>query len=160
MLDPYRDDIAIMTDEQQPPPLLTWGYIETITSAGDHISRISGYVDGLEAVRQGLHHLFNTERYVEYQYYPDVVYRRVRYPLFPNYGVEFDQLIGKSFGYVEAVIEQLIADALTNLDYVVSHKVTSVTLERSDTVHVDLEVLSDYGSLTYGFNIPLSRGAA
>lgn len=60
---------------------------------------IRGSVDGIEAVRQAVFKILNTERY--------------RYPIYSwDYGVEISDLLGQPFDYVCAELERRIGEAL------------------------------------------------
>lgn len=64
---------------------------------------ISGTCDGLEAMKQVIYKILNTERY--------------RYPIYSwNYGVELSDLVGEPVSYVCAEAERRITEALTQDD--------------------------------------------
>ena len=62
--------------------------------------RISGYTDGLDAVKQAVYLILSTERYKHIIYSWD-------------YGVELLDLIGKPMPYVMSTIKRRITEALT-----------------------------------------------
>lgn len=63
-------------------------------------NRFLGKIDGIEAVKQTVYFILNTERF--------------QYMIFsPQYGVELTDLIGKNRTYVNMVIENRIREALT-----------------------------------------------
>lgn len=64
---------------------------------GEHVR---GYVDGLDAVKQAVYCILNTERYEH------VIYRW-------NYGVELKDLFGKPAGLVKSKLKKRIREALT-----------------------------------------------
>ncbi len=66
----------------------------------DKRNRITGTVDGLEAMMQTIQKILNTERY-EYTGYS------------LNYGIETMDLYGEPMSYVLSEIKERIADALT-----------------------------------------------
>ena len=64
---------------------------------------ISGTCDGLEAMKQVIYKILNTERY--------------RYPIYSwNYGVELSDLVGETVSYVCVEAERRITEALTQDD--------------------------------------------
>ena len=64
---------------------------------------ISGTCDGLEALKQVIYKILNTERY--------------KYPIYSwNYGVELSDLVGEPMSYVCAESERRITEALTQDD--------------------------------------------
>lgn len=64
---------------------------------GEHVR---GYVDGLDAVKQAVYCILNTERYEH------VIYRW-------NYGVELKDLFGKPAGLAKSKLKKRIREALT-----------------------------------------------
>ena len=138
-----RDDFA-----QPVQPILmsslTYAYINVVNSDEVEDSRLDGWVDGLEAIRQAVFHIVSTERY--------------DYPIYPsNYGIEMRQFIGKSYNYFKAKINQVMTDALYQDDRIVS--VTNISMSHPDpyTVYSEWEIRANRGAFIYGFQIPLSR---
>ena len=69
--------------------------------------RISGECDGVEAVKQAIYNILNTERY---QY---IIYSW-------NYGVELKDLFGMPVDYVAAEAERRITEALLQDDRIIA----------------------------------------
>lgn len=68
---------------------------------------INGTCDGLDAMKQVIYKILNTERY--------------QYPIYSwDYGVELSDLIGEPVSYVCAEIERRITEALTQDDRIES----------------------------------------
>lgn len=68
--------------------------------------KIQGYVDGLEAVRQAIYLILNTERY--------------QYPIYSwDYGIELIDLIGQPMPYVMSEVARRIDEALTQDDRII-----------------------------------------
>lgn len=66
-----------------------------------------GSCDGLEAIKQAVYLILNVERY--------------RYVIYSsNYGVEFDDLLGKPVPYVLPELKRRIEEALTQDDRITS----------------------------------------
>ena len=61
--------------------------------------KISGFIDGIEALKQAIYKIINTERF-EYIIYSD------------NYGAELKNLFGKPKHFVYAELERCISEAL------------------------------------------------
>lgn len=62
--------------------------------------RIRGYVDNKESLKQTIFRILNTKRYA--------------YPIYSwNYGIELDDLFGKSRDYVTSELKRRIQDALS-----------------------------------------------
>ncbi|HWQ76940.1 MAG TPA: DUF2634 domain-containing protein [Syntrophomonas sp.] len=66
-------------------------------------NRISGYIDELEAMQQAIYKIVNTERYQH------AIYSW-------NYGIELQDLIGRSRSYVYSKLKQKISEALLQDD--------------------------------------------
>ena len=92
---------------------------------------IEGNVDGLASLRQTIRHILTTERYV--------------YPIYsPNYGVELEQLIGKSMGYAKAKINNIIKNALLQDDRIIKVDIIN-KVSNGDILSIDVKVLSVLG---------------
>lgn len=78
--------------------------------------RVRGRVDGIEAVRQAVYKILNTERY-DYLIYSW------------NYGIELDDLYGKPIPYIQAEIKRRIEEALTQDDRI--ERVGAFSFERN-----------------------------
>lgn len=62
-------------------------------------NKIQGFVDGLEALKQAIYKVLNTERY--------------EYPIYSfNYGIELESLIGKDRAYVQIELKRRIRECL------------------------------------------------
>lgn len=100
--------------------------------------RISGKIDGIEAVRQAVSKILLTERF---QY---LIYNS-------DYGVELNSLIGQPQGYVQADIKRRITEALMQDDRI--RNVTDFNIQfDGDIANVAFTVVSIYG----GFNEEVS----
>ena len=90
----------------------------TINQMGDSIpsltyninrntKRISGYIDGRDAIIQAIYLILQTERYESliYNWY---------------YGVELDNLIGKNKDYVKSELQRTISEALLEDDRILA----------------------------------------
>lgn len=77
---------------------------------------VRGYVEGLEAVKQAVYFILNTERYEH------VIYKW-------NYGVELKDLFGKPMGLVKSKLKKRITEALTQDDRIQSVNAFSFTQE-------------------------------
>lgn len=96
--------------------------------------RILGYVDDLEAVKQAVYHILNTERY-SCLIYDD------------NYGVELEQYIGKDLSFIKATIETTLSEALTYDLRITQVTVNSINKISSNEVLINFTVFSIYGDL-------------
>ena len=95
---------------------------------------INGYCDGLEAVKQAVYKILNTERY---QY---IIYSW-------NYGVEFADLFGEPVDFICPEIERRITEALKQDDRVVSVDSFLFDVSKKHTVKVSFTVKTIFGDL-------------
>lgn len=96
-------------------------------------NRIIGTVDDIEAVKQAIYLILQTERYESliYNFY---------------YGTEFDSLIGKSRELITSELERRIREALLEDDRIVG--VTDFTIEfTSDKAIVEFTVNTIFGDI-------------
>ena len=101
--------------------------------------QIAGMADGLEAMRQTVQNILQTERY-DYQIYST------------NYGVEFNDLVGADPDYIKAAIPARIEEALSVDDRILS--VDDFTFDFSgDKAVVTCNVQTVYGTVNTGVQI-------
>lgn len=94
---------------------------------------INGYVDELEAMKQVIYKILNTERY-EHQIYSW------------DYGIELLDLFGMPISYVTSELKRRITEALTQDDRVTS--VDSFSFETTrNTIHVTFTVHTEFGDI-------------
>lgn len=97
--------------------------------------RVIGTCDGLEAVKQAVFKILNTERY--------------KYPIYSrNYGVELEHVFGKPVSYAVSEIERVIKEALVQDDRITDVKDFSFAFPRKNTVAAQFTVVSIFGSYT------------
>jgi len=97
-------------------------------------NRIQGYIDGLEALKQAIYKVLNTERY--------------EYPIYSfNYGIELENLLGKDQVYVQIELKRRIRECLLQDD-----RITEVDNFRfevaGDTIKCTFDVHSIFGNFT------------
>lgn len=111
--------------------------VETLPSRNykmnvDH-NIINGSVDELEAVKQAVFKILNTERY--------------QYPVYSwDYGIELDDLFGEPADYVCAELERRVREALTADDRIDSVDNFKFDVSKKKTVGVSFTVHTIYGS--------------
>lgn len=110
----------------QSQPSLSW-YIDKQTN------RITGTVDGLDAVRQAVEVILNVERY-RWQIYQ------------PYSGMEWDGLLGQDPGYVGSELQRRIIDALTVDDRVTGISDYDYTIN-GNALSATFTVNTVYGSI-------------
>ncbi|MBP3410486.1 MAG: DUF2634 domain-containing protein [Clostridia bacterium] len=95
--------------------------------------RISGYVDGVEAIRQAVYKVLKTERFMHAAYSA-------------NYGAELEDKFGTPTGYALPEIKRCITEALTWDSRI--NSVDNFEFDvRGNGVHVSFTVHSIYGDL-------------
>lgn len=97
-------------------------------------TRINGYVDNIESIKQAIYHILGVERY-SCLIYDD------------NYGVEFEQYIGKDIEFVSATIENTLREALIQDNRIIDVVVTNITKNNIDSVAVDFNVTTVSGDI-------------
>ena len=103
------------------------------TSDAIYRSRIKGYTDGVDALKQAIYFILSTERY-EF-----VIYSW-------DYGVELRDLFGQPIPYVMSEIRRRVTEALTMDDRVTD--VTDFKFEKQHgKLHVTFTVNSKYGNI-------------
>lgn len=105
-----------------------------IVSSEDDNSRINGYVDDLESIKQAVYLILSTERY-----------RHIIYSW--DYGVELVDLIGKPIPYVMSELPRRIKEALTTdnrIDDVVDFEFT----KNGSKLHTTFTVITNVGNIS------------
>ncbi len=97
-------------------------------------NRINGSVEGIEAVKQSIFLILNTERYNHEIYDWD-------------YGVELEELIGQPMNYIIPEAERRITEALLQDDRILS--VGNFEFEKiaKNTLHVTFTVTTNFGDI-------------
>ena len=145
MIPHFRDSLARPLQRIRIPTRSV-GYIRHVDPIwGDEHSRLDGYVDGIEAARQALWHILHTER----GWYP-AIHRN-------NWGIQLVDLIGRSFGYVRAVLPRRIKDGVLQSDLFRDIRVVSITRPMPTEIHVECIAESVYGDFETGFSINLTE---
>lgn len=97
-------------------------------------NKIQGFTDGLDALKQAIYKVLNTERY--------------EYPIYSfYYGVEFENLIGKDKMYVEIELKRRITECLLRDDRI-SNVDNFIFESNGDSLLCTFDVHSIYGDLT------------
>ena len=97
--------------------------------------RVIGYVDQLEAYKQAVYKLINTERY------DHIIYSW-------NYGVELRRLFGQPISYVIPEIEWTITEGVMQDDRTISVENFEFDTSKRGIVHVKFEATCQYGTAT------------
>lgn len=97
--------------------------------------RIAGYTDGLDAMRQAIDKLLNTERFA-YLIYSE------------NYGVELEDLIGEQMDLVKSEIERVVTEAIETDDRVISVDNFLIINETIDALTISFDVATVFGNIS------------
>lgn len=108
--------------------------IETSRTYKLSSDKIQGYTDGLEALKQAIYKVLNTERY--------------EYPIYSfNYGIELENLIGKDPVYVQIELKRRIRECLLRDDRIT--EVDNFKFEvNGNEIKCTFDVHSIFGNLT------------
>lgn len=102
--------------------------------------RIIGKIDGLGAIKQAVYKILHTERFNSLLYSWD-------------YGVEFENLIGKDYDFILGDLQRRIEEALLQDDRIERIENIKVNKKQNDSIDVSFVVVSKYGNITTEVNI-------
>jgi hypothetical protein len=97
-------------------------------------NRIEGRVDGKNAISQAIDLMLSTERWRHLIYSGD-------------YGLELEELLGKSRGYLEADMERRFSEALAEDDRIKGIQDFAMTFS-GDQANISLTVITTFGNVT------------
>ena len=97
-------------------------------------NRIIGFCDGIEAMKQTIYCILNTERF------ENLIYSW-------NYGVEIKNLIGENESYVIVELERLITEALTEDDRITDVSDFKFEIIKNNII-VTFNVTTNVGNIT------------
>lgn len=107
---------------------------------GRDTNEISGYCDGMEAVKQAVYKALHTERY--------------DWPIYSwNYGAELKHLFGKQMTYVYPELKRRIEESLLQDDRIKSVKDFSFEKTARNTLHATFIVESTEGNFESEVNV-------
>ena len=95
-------------------------------------NRTGNFVDGIDAMKQAIHKILNTERY-DYLIYSW------------NYGIELKDLFGEPLPFVQSELEDRITEALTQDDRIDSVTDFEFTFPGRSAIHVAFTVNTIFG---------------
>lgn len=95
--------------------------------------RITGFVDGLDAIRQSVKHTLSTERYA-YAIYSS------------NRGAEMEQFIGATFSFVKSNVGRVIKEAIMQDDRIIDVIIESIEQTQLDGCEIKFDVISTQGT--------------
>lgn len=98
-------------------------------------NRIIGYVDGLQAMKQAIYKILNTERY-EYVMYSW------------NYGIELSDLFGEPVSYVCPELQRRITEALIWDSRIQSVDGFEFDISKKGSIRVSFTVHTDVGDIS------------
>ena len=100
---------------------------------GDRVERIDGYTDGLNAIKQTIYFILNTERY--------------QFPIYSwDFGVELLDLYGQPMPYVMSEVPRRVTEALTQDDRIVEVKDFEFEINKH-ILHTTFNVVTNIGTL-------------
>lgn len=104
-----------------------------VDGLNENNDQIGGYIDDLEAVKQAIYLILNTEKY--------------EFPIYSwDYGIELIDLYGKPIPYVISELERRVTEALTQDDRI--SEVNNFSYDKvGHRLHVKFNVITDFGSI-------------
>lgn len=99
-------------------------------------NRIYGFCDEVEALKQTIYKIINTERYKH------IIYSH-------NYGIELNDLFGKNVYYVIPELDRRIRDALIQDDRINDVVDFKFEIPERNVIHTTFTVVSIYGNVEY-----------
>lgn len=106
--------------------------IETSNTYAICGDRITGYIDGLEAIKQAVYLILNTERF-EY-----IIYSW-------DYGVELYDLFGEPIDFVKSELKRVIKEALEQDDRIIDVNDFVFEVRKKNILNVKFTVNSIFG---------------
>lgn len=106
--------------------------IETSNTYAICGDRITGYIDGLEAIKQAIYLILNTERF-EY-----IIYSW-------DYGVELYDLFGEPIDFVKSELKRVIKEALEQDDRIIDVNDFVFEVRKKNILNVKFTVNSIFG---------------
>lgn len=103
-------------------------------------NRIIGMIDDLEAVSQSVYKILHTERFSSLLYSWD-------------YGVEFQNLIGKDYEFILGDLQRRIEEALFQDDRIKSVENFKINRHEKDSIVASFIVISKYGIVPTEVNV-------
>ena len=94
--------------------------------------RVSGFVDGVEALRQAIYKILQTERFAH------IIYSW-------NYGFEANRLVGQSAAYLKSEIQRLITEALLADERITAVENFKITITGRRKAAVEFTAVSVFG---------------
>ena len=116
---------------------------------GSSVSRITDYVDDVEAIEQAVLHILMTER--RRTIIVNGQHVELGHTIYPQwYGIELDDLLilSRGFGYFRAVIEQRLNDALTVDDRIDRVTIQEVGQIDQNSAFVDFTVHTNIANIS------------
>jgi hypothetical protein len=104
--------------------------------------RISGFVDGMDAMTQSTMLLIGTERF------SNVVYNA-------DYGIQLYDCIGAPMDFVQTVLESRIKDSISVDDRYLDARVTSLVVEHPNILRALVDVTTIFGTHSKSLEVTL-----
>lgn len=95
--------------------------------------RVSGWIDEMDAIRQSVEKILQTERF-RFEIYSD------------EYGIELENLFGQSFDLVAAECERVVKESLLSDDRIVSIDDFEIVQQSKSSALIAFQVVSVFGA--------------
>lgn len=121
-----EDDILEDLEQREEPSLTYQLDMESY--------RITSYCDGIEAIKQAIYKILNTERY--------------EYPIYSwDYGIELEELLGEPTSYVIPELERRITEALMQDERILEVSDFEFDMPKKNIITVTFLVETDLGTI-------------
>ena len=105
--------------------------------------KITGMIDGIESLKQSISFILNTERY------ENIMYSW-------NYGVEFQNLIGKDYDFILGELKRRIEEALLQDDRIIAIEDFEIKRKDADSILAIFSVKSNLQEATIPVEVEIN----
>lgn len=105
--------------------------------------KITGMIDGIESLKQSISFILNTERY------ENIIYSW-------NYGVEFQNLIGKDYDFILGDLKRRIEEALLQDDRIIAIEDFEIKRKDADSILAIFSVKSNLQEANIAVEVELN----
>jgi len=137
LINPLRNSLARPIIVRHKPSRV-FGYISVVDHYGEETSHLDSELDGMEAIRQSIFHIVNTERFM--------------YPIYDDsWGIELEQFVGNTYNFFRVKIEQVFQDAIYQDDRIRNVKLIRTENPQPNVAFAEFEIETIYGRMREGF---------
>lgn len=140
----YKGGAAMITPETNMQEDIVEEEFSDKTYQVDFINqKITGMIDGIESLKQSISFILNTERY------ENIIYSW-------NYGVEFQNLIGKDYDFILGDLKRRIEEALLQDDRIIAIEDFEIKRKDADSILAIFSVKSNLQEANIAVEVELN----